>query len=107
VPESPLDRELGQLLAYHDEPDSSEFVANVMHDVKRERLLRRVILWGFGLVGALFGLAGAAMLSDSITRLFTFSISLPAIETAQVALVVVAAAAFYSWFMNDEMSLGS
>lgn len=107
MPESPLDHRLKQLLAYHDEPESSEFVADVMHDVRKEQRTRKVILWAFGLVGALFGLAGAVMLSDPITRLFTFSFSLPATETTQVALFIVAAAAFYTWFMNDELSVGS
>lgn len=107
MPESPLDHQLEQLLAYHDEPESSDFVADVMHDVSKEQRTRKVILWAFGLVGALFGLAGAAMLSDSITRLFSFSFSLPATETMQVALVIVAIAAFYTWFMNDELTVGS
>ena len=107
MPESPLDHQLEQLLAYRHEPESSEFVARVMHDVKREQSVRKVILWAFGLVGAVFGLAGAAMLSGPIERLFTFSFSLPATETMQVALFIVAAAAFYTWFMNDELSMGS
>ena len=107
MPESPLDNQLEQLLAYHDEPESSEFVAHVMHDVRKEQRTRKVILWAFGLIGALFGLAGALMLSDSISRLFTFSFTLPATETTQVALVLVAIAAFYMWCMNDEMTVGS
>jgi len=76
-----------------------------MRDIKREQRNRRIILWVFGLIGALFGLAGAVMLSDSITRLFTFSLEMPAMETMQVVLFIVAAAAFYTWFMNDDMSL--
>lgn len=107
MPESPLDHELKQLLAYHNEPESSEFVARVMHDVKREQRQRKAILWIFGLVGAVFGLAGAAMLSGPIASLFTFSFTLPAIETAQVALAVVAAAAFYTWLLDDDLSMGS
>ena len=107
MPETPLDHELEQLLAYRNEPESSDFVASVMQDVRKEQRTRKVILWAFGLVGALFGLAGAAMLSDPITRLFTFTFSLPPTETAQVALMIVAAAAFYTWFMNDELSVGS
>jgi hypothetical protein len=55
----------------------------------------------------LFGLVGAVMLSGPIARLFTFSFSLPATETTQFALFIVAAAAFYTWFMNDELSIGS
>jgi hypothetical protein len=107
VPESPLDNQLEQLLAYHHEPDSSEFVAHVMRDVKREQRVRKVILWAFGLIGAMFGLVGAIMLSGPIARLFTFSFTLPATETTQVALVLVAVAAFYSWCMNDELTVGS
>jgi uncharacterized membrane protein YsdA (DUF1294 family) len=107
VPESPIDQELEQLLGYHDEPHSSEFVANLMHAVQREQRIRRVILWAFGLVGALFGLLGATLLSGSITRLFTFSFTLPATETMQVALAIVAIAAIYTWFMNDDLSLGN
>jgi hypothetical protein len=107
VPDSPFDRELEQLLAYHDEPQSTAFVADIMHDVKREQRTRKVILWAFGLVGALFGLVGAIMLSDSIAHLFSFSLSLPAEETMQAVLFVVAIAAFYTWFMNDDLSLGN
>lgn len=105
MPESPLDHQLEQLLAYHNKPDSSEFVASVMHDVRREQRTRKVILWAFGLIGALFGVAGAMMLSDSITEMFTFTFSLPAIETTQVVLGLVAAVAFYNWFMNDDFAL--
>ena len=107
MPDSPFDQELEQLLAYHEEPQSHAFVAEVMQGVKREQRSRKVILWAFGLVGALFGLVGAMMLSDSITRLFTFSLSLPVMETMQAVLVIVAVAAFYTWFMNDDLSLGN
>ena len=105
MPESSFDHELGQLLEYSRAPQADAFVADVMRGVKREQRVRRVILWAFGLVGALFGLMGAVMLSDSITRLFTFSISLPATETMQVVLFVVGAAAFYNWFMNDDLNV--
>lgn len=107
MPETPLDHQLGNLLAYHDEPESSEFVAGVMRDVSREQRIRNVILWAFGLVGALFGVAGAVMLSEPLARLFTFSFTLPVTETTQVALFIVAAATFYTWFMDDELSVGS
>jgi hypothetical protein len=107
VPDSSFDRELEALLEYTESPQDTAFVANVMRSVQREQRTRRLILWTFGLVGALFGLAGAAMLSDSITRLFTFTITMPAMETMQVALFVVAVAAFYIWFMNDDLPLDS
>ena len=106
MPDSPIDRELEGLLAYSEAPKPDVFVASVMHDVERQKKLRRVILWSFGLIGALFGLIGAVILSGPINRLFSLPAGLPAIETMQIVLLVVAAAAFYAWFMNDDWSLG-
>ncbi len=106
MPDSPFERELEDLLGYSEAPKSDVFVASVMRNVERQKKLRRIILWSFGLIGALFGLAGAVMLSGPIIRLFSFPASLPAMETMQLVLVVVAAAAFYVWFMNDDWSLG-
>jgi anti-sigma factor RsiW len=105
VPDSTFDRELEALLEYTEPPQPEAFTMNVMRSVKREQRTRRVILWAFGLVGALFGLAGAVMLSGSIARLFAFTITMPATETMQVVLFIVAAAAFYTWFMNDDLPL--
>jgi len=104
VPDS-FDHELEQLLGYTQAPKPEAFVLDVMRSVKREQRTRKVILWFFGLVGALFGLAGAVMLSDSITRLFSFTVTMPAMQTMQMVLAIVAAAAFYTWFMNDDLSL--
>jgi hypothetical protein len=106
MPDSSFERELEDLLGYSEAPKSDVFVANVMRNVERQKRLRRVILWSFGLIGALFGLAGAVMLSGPVNRLFSFPAGLPAMETMQLVLVVVAAAAFYAWFMNDDWSLG-
>ncbi len=106
MPESPFDRELETLLQYRDPAGEDTFVLNVMKDVQRARRTRRMILWVFGLVGAIFGLAGAVMLSDSITELFAFELALPATQTMQVVLFIVGGAAFYAWFMNDDWSLG-
>ena len=105
MPDSTFDRELEALLEYSDSPQPEAFTMDVMRGVKREQLTRKLILWAFGLVGALFGLAGAVMLSGSITRLFTFTIAIPATETMQVVLFIVATAAFYIWFMNDDLPL--
>ena len=105
MPDSPFDRELEALLEYTEPPQAEAFTMNVMRSVRREQRTRRLILWAFGLVGALFGLAGAVMLSGSIARLFTFTITMPAMETMQMVLFIVAAAAFYIWFMNDDLPL--
>jgi len=102
VPDQIKELDFEQLLQYSAASDSDEFVANVMHSVQRERRTRQLILFIFGLVGAAFGVLGAFMLSDSITRLFT---SLPITGTMQAALLISAAVAFYIWFMNDDLSL--
>lgn len=102
MPEQKDELNFEQLLAYSDEPDSGEFVKNVMHDVRQERRKRQLVLFIFGLVGAAFGVFGAFLLSDSITRLFS---SLPATGTMQAVLLVSAVVAFYVWFMNDDLSL--
>jgi len=106
VPEHGQELELERLLEYSDAPESGEFVVSVMNSVKREQRSRTLILWVFGLLGALFGLAGAVMLSDSIARLFSFTVYMPATETTQMVLFIVAAVAFYSWVMNDDLAVG-
>ncbi len=105
MPDS-FDRELEQLLGYSEATQPEGFVIEVMRGVRREQRTRKVVLWAFGLVGALFGLAGAVMLSGPISHLFAFNLSLPAMETMQAALFIVGAVAFYLWFMNDDFSLG-
>jgi hypothetical protein len=107
VPDSSFDHELEALLEYSESPQPGAFVVDVMRGVRRERRTRRLILWAFGLVGALFGLAGAVMLSGSIEHLFTFTLDMPVMETMQATLFVVGAAAFYLWIMNDDFSLGN
>jgi hypothetical protein len=99
------DTMLEELLAYPS-TDSSEdlFVVDVMRKVQKERRNRRLILWAFGGIGALFGVAGAAMLSDAIGQLFTGTVS--STFMMQLPLFAVGAAAFYSWIMNDDLTLG-
>ena len=105
MPDSSFDRQLETLLKYDNAAPADAFVVDVMQSIRREQRQRKLILWAFGLIGALFGLAGAIMLSDSITRLFTFSLEMPARETMQAVLFIAGAVAFYTWFMNDDMSL--
>jgi len=102
MPESMQDRELDQLLGYRDTVQADAFILGVMHRVQRERRSRRVILAVFGLVGAVFGMAGALLLSEPIARAFT---DLPLTGTMQAVLIGVAAVAFYGWAMNEDISL--
>lgn len=103
----PTDRKLEELLAYSDPAKINDdlFVVDVMRQVTKERRMRKLILFLFGGIGALFGLAGAVMLSDSISQVFTETVS--AITLAQLPLLAAGAVAFYIWFMNDDLSLGN
>ncbi|MBT8040820.1 MAG: hypothetical protein KJN78_11290 [Gammaproteobacteria bacterium] len=101
-----FDRKLQELLSYPRPPAPGDdpFVADVMRELRAERRRRHVILSAFGGIGAAFGLAGAAMLLDDIAGVFTRDIS--AMALTQGALFLAGAAAFYSWFMNDDWSTG-
>lgn len=102
-----FDTKLEQLLEFNEAPQGEAFVLNVMRSVQRQQRMRQVILWVFGLVGALFGLYGALMLSGPVRQALTAAMSFPVMQTMQVSLLVTAAAAIYLWFMNDDFSLGS
>ena len=106
MPDS-FDSKLEQLLEFNEAPRGETFVLDVMRSVQREQRTRRVILWVFGLVGALFGLSGAMMLLGPVGQALTGALSFPVMETMQVSLFATAAAALYLWFMNDDFNLGS
>lgn len=93
---------LDRLLGHREALPGDEFVLKVMHRVQRERRRRRLILSVFGLTGALFGLLGAYQVAGPIAALFA---ALPPTGLMQVALLAGAGAAFYTWFMNDDLSL--
>ena len=109
MPETEFDRSLEQLLAYPgidaDAGDDDRFVVDVMHKVRQERRKRQLILLVFGIIGALFGVFGALLLSDSISRLFTEI--LPGTVIMQAALFISGFAALYIWFMGDDLPLGN
>ena len=104
MPDFEKERDLEQLLRYAEPPQADAFVMNVMHGVQHAQRTRKRVLWGFGLIGAAFGAAGAFMLADSITHVFS---GLPAMGTMQAVLAVTSIAAFYTWFMNDDLGLTS
>lgn len=91
-----------QLLEFQESLPPDEFVLNVMHQVQHQQKVRRLILLVFGLIGAAFGVLGAILLSDPIAELV---LSIPAMSIMQAMLFVAAAVSFYTWFMNDELSL--
>lgn len=100
----PIDQTLEKLLAYPgSETGDDLFVVDVMRRVRAERRRRRLILALFGGIGALFGLAGAVMLSGSINHVFTELLS--ARLLFQLPLFAAGAVAFYLWAMNDDLPL--
>lgn len=111
MPETEFDRKLEQLLAYSsigtDDTAGGDdrFVVDVMHRVARQRRTRQLILLIFGVIGALFGAFGAFLLSDGINHLFAEM--LPGTLIMQAALITSATAAFYVWFMGDDLPLES
>jgi len=106
VPDS-IDQKLEQLLSYNEALPPEAFVLDVMRGVRRKQLTRTVILWVFGLIGALFGLSGAIMLSGPVGRLLPLDLGIPVMGLMQVTLLIAGTAAFYLWFMNDDFHLGS
>ena len=102
----PTDQRLENLLAYPEPREKDDrFVVDVMRQVRKERRTRKAILAAFGGIGAVFGIAGAVLLSDGIGQVFTQVI--PAMTLTQVPLFAVGVIAFYLWFMNDDLALGS
>jgi hypothetical protein len=100
-PEQPIET----LLTYTDEPPDAGFTATVMQTIKREQRTRKAILLISGVIGTLFGLAGAVALSDSISRFFTLSLS--PTSSLPVSLAILAVLLFLGWLLNDEMHLNS
>ena len=104
APDQMPDHLLDRLLGHREAVPDDQFVLTVMHRVRRAQRSRKLILLGFGLAGAGFGLLGAVLLADPIARLVT---GLPTVGIMQAALVAGAAAAFYVWSMNDDFSLSN
>lgn len=91
---------LDELLKYQQTPSDDTFVVDVMKQIKRQQKTRQLILLGSGVIGGLFGIAGAAMLSGPIARLVT---QLPVADTAlPLGLAAVSAVTFLVWLLQDE-----
>jgi len=91
---------LDELLKYHQTPGPDTFVAEVMKSIQRQQKLRKLIFTGSGLIGGLFGIVGAMLLSDPISRLTT---QLAAGESATtLGLAIMSLVAFLGWLLHDE-----
>ncbi len=91
---------LDELLEYHQTPAADTFVADVMKGIKRQQRLRQLILTGSSVIGGLFGVAGAMLLSDPVGQLITqFSVG---DSVMSVGLALMSAVAFLGWLLHDE-----
>lgn len=88
------------LLEYHQKPEDSSFVTEVMQRVKRQQRIRRLILTTTGIVGAAFGAAGAIMLSAPIAQ------AVSEIQVLPVSLAIMGGLAFIAWIFQDEVTTG-
>ena len=86
---------LDELLKYHETPEPDDFTLQVMQAVRRRQRLRKMILWGAGGVGALFGIAGFSMLAEPMAALF-------AGHAVPVSLGLVLTAGAAAWLLQDE-----
>ena len=83
-------------LDYHETPEDSAFVSEVMARVRHQQRIRRMVLWGTGVVGALFGTAGALILSNSLVQ------ALDGFNLMHVSVSTIALVAFAAWLFHDE-----
>ena len=91
---------LEDLLEYHQKPEDSAFVVDVMANVQREKRIRRLILTATGVIGAAFGAIGAIMLSGPIAQ------ALGGAQLIPVSVAVLGGTAFIAWLFQDEVSTG-
>jgi hypothetical protein len=96
---------LDDLLQYHELPEDDDFVAGVMQGVQRQQRTRRLILAGTGLLGAVFGVAGAVLLSDDIGQLI--SQAMTGKDAIYTGLTILAGMGVMGWLLHDESSLSA
>jgi hypothetical protein len=87
-----------EILKYHETPQDSDFVIEVMKRIQHQQRVRRLILTVTGIAGGAFGAYGVLKLSHSLGQLITEANALP------VSVALVGTAVFLAWLFQDEMS---
>jgi hypothetical protein len=91
---------LDELLEYHQTPSDDTFVVDVMKEIKQQQKTRKLILLGSSVIGGLFGIAGATLLSDPIASLVA---QLAASNAAlPLGLALMSTLAVLAWLLQDE-----
>jgi len=96
---------LDDLLQYHELPEADGFVATVIQGVQRQQRTRRLILAGTGLLGAVFGVAGAVLLSDDIAQLVIQVMT--GKDAIYTGLSILMSVGVMGWLLHDESSLSA
>ena len=89
---------LEDLLEYHQTPEDGACGTAVMHRVRRQKRLRRLILVATGVTGAIFGAAGVLILSEPLAR------ASADIQLMPASVALVGGVAFFAWLFQDETS---
>jgi formate-dependent nitrite reductase membrane component NrfD len=87
-----------EILKYHETPQDSDFVIEVMKRIQHQQRVRRLILTVTGIAGGAFGAYGVLKLSNSLGQLITEANVLP------VSVALIGTAVFLAWLFRDEMS---
>lgn len=87
---------LENLLEYHQKPQDSAFVAQVMNRVQRQQRIRRLILASTAVTGAVFGTIGALTLAEPVAR------TIANISVGPVMIAAMSGVAFLAWLFQDE-----
>lgn len=87
---------LENLLEYHQEPQDSAFVAQVMKRVQRQQRIRRLILASTAVTGSVFGTIGALTLAEPVAR------TIANISVGPVMIAAMGGVAFLAWLFQDE-----
>ena len=103
MPDKQSDWSPDPLLEFATTIPDDDFVARVMRRVKREQSTRKLILLVSGLIGALFGIGGTVLLSESINSFITFWMSTQG--PLPTSFTIIAVVAFIGWLFSDETSL--
>ena len=92
---------LDELLKYHQEPESGDFTRQVMGELQKPDRSRSYILWGSGVIGCMFGIAGVVKLGGLPSQ-FVSAVT----EQGPLGMPLVATIALLTlvgWAMNESL----
>jgi hypothetical protein len=96
---------LDDVLQYQERPEDDEFVARVMRGVQRQQRTRKLILACTGVLGAVFGVAGAFLLSDDIGQLIRQVMT--GKDAVYTGFAILVSAGVMAWLLHDETGLST